>query len=65
MLSELQIERSSIRARGSAPTFEAADQLRTKLARLAAFERVDISDVATDKAGGKAFSLSIRLQGSP
>ncbi|MEE8558979.1 MAG: type II secretion system protein GspL, partial [Myxococcota bacterium] len=65
MLSELQIERSSIRARGSAPTFEAADQLRTELARLAAFERVNISDVATDKAGGKAFSLSIRLQGSP
>ena len=61
-LTELQIERYSVQARGYAPTFEAVDRIRAELSKVRDFENVRLSDVVTDqRRGGKNFSLSIRL----
>jgi type IV pilus assembly protein PilM len=62
-LTDLQIEQSSVQARGFAPSFEAVDRFRAELAKVGAFREVRLSDVVTDtKTGGKNFSLTIRLQ---
>jgi type IV pilus assembly protein PilM len=62
-LTELQIERYSVQARGYAPSFEAVDQIRAELSKVEDFENVRLSDVVSDqKRGGKNFSLSIRLE---
>lgn len=62
-LTELQIERYSVQARGFAPSFEAVDQIRAELTGVEAFENIRLSDVITDpKRGGKTFNLTIRLE---
>ena len=61
-LTDLQIERYSVQARGYAPSFEAVDRIRTELSKVEAFENVRLSDVVSDpRRGGKNFSLTIRL----
>jgi hypothetical protein len=62
-LTELQIERYSVQARGYAPSFEAVDQIRSELSQVPFFDNVRLSDVVTDpKHGGKNFNLTIRLR---
>jgi type IV pilus assembly protein PilM len=62
-LTDLQIERYSVQARGYAPSFETVDQIRAKLSQVKMFGDVRLSDVLTDaKSGGKTFRLTIRVQ---
>ena len=64
-LSELRIERNSIRAQGISTSYEALDRVREKLEKVEGFHDVTLSDVAKiPKIKAYRFSLSIEL-GSP
>lgn len=61
-LTELNIERHTIQARGRAKDFESVDRVRAELAGHAWFDDVRLTDVVTDpRRGGKSFNLQIRL----
>lgn len=66
-LTELNIERRSVQARGYAPDFESVDKIRKVLSGVEWFSDVRLSDVVNEpRRGGKTFSLAIRLQeGAP
>ncbi len=61
-LSELRIERNSVRAQGITKNYEALDRVREKLAAIDGFESVILSDVAKiPKVKAYRFSLTIQL----
>ena len=61
-LTELNIERRTIQARGYAADFESVDRIRSVLSSYQAFQDVRLSDVVSNpRSGGKSFNLTIRL----
>ena len=64
-LSDLRLERHSVRAKGFSPDFESVDRVRNELQRVPAFEQVVRSDVVNvPRRGGKSFSLTIKFAGN-
>ena len=64
-LSDLRLERRSVRARGYAQDFVSVDRVRAELEKVDFFERVTLSDVVNEpRRGGKSFSLTIELAGN-
>lgn len=64
-LSELQLERRNLRARGYSRDCNSVDRMRAALARVAAFERVELSDCVNEpRRGGKSFSLRVDFSGN-
>jgi general secretion pathway protein L len=62
-LTELNVERRSVQARGYARDFESVDRIRKELSGVEWFEEVRLTDVVTDpRRGGKNFNLTIRLR---
>lgn len=61
-LTELNIERRTIQARGHARDFESVDRIRADLSQYEEFADVRLTDVVTDpRLGGKSFNLTIRF----
>jgi type II secretory pathway component PulL len=61
-LTELNIERRTIQARGHALDFESVDRIRSDLSQYEEFADVRLTDVVTDpRRGGKSFNLTIRF----
>jgi type IV pilus assembly protein PilM len=62
-LTELNIDRRTVQARGYAQDFESVDKIRKVLSAVDWFSDVRLSDVVNDpRRGGKTFSLTIRMQ---
>ena len=65
-LTEIELERHSLRARGSTKDFVSVDRIRDQLSAVAFFDDVVTSDVVTDRrTGAKTFSISIRFSEDP
>ena len=63
-LSDLRLERHSVRMHGYTPDYETVDRIRAELERVEAFREVVLSDVVTEpRRGGKSFSLTIEFEG--
>ena len=64
-LSDLRLERHSVRARGRSPDYESVDHVRAELERVEAFEEVVLSDVVKEPRGsGNTFALTIKFTGN-
>jgi general secretion pathway protein L len=61
-LSDLRLERHSVRARGYSQDFVTVDKVRAELEKVDWFEEVVLSDVVNEpRRGGKSFSLTIKF----
>jgi cell division ATPase FtsA len=64
-LSDLRLERHTVRARGYTRDFNSVDRMRAELEKVDAFEEVVLSDVVNEpRRGGKSFALTIQFAGS-
>jgi general secretion pathway protein L len=65
-LTELRLERHSVRATGFARDFQSVDRVKQQLQQVPEFGEVILSDVVSDpRKGGNSFSLTIKLRGTP
>jgi general secretion pathway protein L len=62
-LSDLRLERHSVRARGYSQDFVSVDRVRSQLEAVPFFQEVVLSDVVNEpRRGGKSFSLTIKFE---
>ena len=63
-LTDLRLERHTVRARGYTRDFVSVDRVRAELEKVDVFSQVRLSDVVNEpRRGGKSFSLTIQFTG--